>query len=155
MAARGSLRPVGTPKGLTFVDTNVLVYAHDSSDAHRRPVAQRLLDELWRSRRGALSTQVLQEFYNAATRKFDPPMRRSTARALVGAYAEWLVIEIDVALIVSASELEENQKLSFWDAMIVEAARRAGADRIVTEDLQSGRRIGGVLVVNPFAAPGD
>jgi len=82
-------------------------------------------------------------------------MRRSTARALVGAYAEWLVIEIDVALIVSASELEENQKLSFWDAMIVEAARRAGADRIVTEDLQSGRRIGGVLVVNPFAAPGD
>lgn len=152
MAARGSLRPVGAPEGLTFVDTNVLVYAHDSSDPARGSVAQGLLDELWRSRRGALSTQVLQEFYAVATRKFDPPMKPSKARALVGAYAEWLVVEVDVALIVSASELEERHTLSFWDAMIVEAARRAGAARIVSEDLQSGRRIGGVLIVDPFGS---
>ena len=135
---------------LTFVDTNVLVYAHDRSEPARQSVAQAVLEQLWVDRTGVLSTQVLQELYVVATRKLNPPMRRAAARELVALYGEWPVVQVDVALVVSASELEERHTLSFWDALIVEAARRAGATRLLTEDLQQGRRIGGVSIENPF-----
>ena len=102
--------------------------------------------------RRAVSTQVLQEFYVVATRKFDPPMPRRQARDLVDAYSHWQLVQIDVPLILAASQLEERHTLSFWDALIVEAARRAGATRLVTEDLQAGRRLAGVLIDNPFAS---
>lgn len=139
------------PAGPTFVDTNVLVYAHDLAESERRPIAQALLDDLWRTRTGALSTQVLQEFYNVVTRKFEPPLSKRAAREIVASYAEWLVVQIDLALILAASVLQERHKLSFWDALIVEAARRSGASRIVSEDLQAGRRLGGARIENPFA----
>ena len=135
-----------------FVDTNVLIYAHDASETTRQPVAQAVLGELWRSRSGALSTQVLQEFYVVATRKFDPRMSPRQARDLVDAYSNWQLVQIDVPLILAASQLEERHTLSFWDALIVEAARRAGATRLVTEDLQAGRWIAGLLIDNPFAS---
>lgn len=135
---------------LTFVDTNVLAYAHDISETRRQPIARALLDTLWTSRTGLLSTQVLQEFYVVATRKFDPPMSRRAAREIVALYGTWPVVQVDVALILTASQLEERHRLSFWDALVVEAARVAGAARLVTEDLQHGRRIGGVRIENPF-----
>jgi predicted nucleic acid-binding protein len=142
------------PTEVMFVDTNVLVYAHDASETIRQPVAQALLAELWRNRVGALSTQVLQEFYVVATRKFEPPMPRRQARQLVDAYSHWQLIHVDVPLIISASLLEERHSLSFWDALIVEAARRASATRLLTEDLQAGRRIDKMLIDNPFASLG-
>jgi predicted nucleic acid-binding protein len=135
---------------LTFVDTNVLAYAHDRSETHKQPVAQARLEELWRERTGVLSTQVLQELYVVATRKLAMPMPRTTARRIVALYAEWPVVQVDVPLILAASDLEERHTLSFWDALVVEAARRAGATRLLTEDLQAGRRIAGVRVENPF-----
>jgi predicted nucleic acid-binding protein len=137
-------------RGLTFVDTNVFVYAHDRSEARRQPLAKAALDGLWDRRTGVLSTQILQEFYVVATRKFDPPMTRPAARELVGVYAAWPVVQVDTALILTASELEERHKLSFWDALVVEAARRAGATRLLTEDLQDGLLVGGVRIENPF-----
>jgi predicted nucleic acid-binding protein len=140
--------------GPVFVDTNVLVYAHDRSETQRQPVAQALVAELWRNRSGALSTQVLQEFYVVATRKYDPPMSRREARQLIDAYSHWQLIQVDVALILAASQLEERHTLSFWDALIVEAARRAGANRLVTEDLQTGRKLAGVVIDNPFTSAG-
>ena len=136
----------------TFVDTNVLVYAHDTSDAARQPIAAQLLDDLWRSRDGLLSTQVLTEFYAVVTRKFDPPIPRREARVLIDAYAAWPLVQVDAPLIVAASALEEQHSLSFWDALIVEAARRGGANRLVSEDLQHGRRIAGLVIANPFLA---
>jgi predicted nucleic acid-binding protein len=136
---------------LTFLDTNVLVYAHDRSETRKQPIAQALLDVLWRTRSGVLSTQVLQEFYVVATRKFDPPMRRGAAREIVALYGEWPIVQVDVALILAASKLEERHAFSFWDALVVEAARRCGATRLLTEDLQAGRRIGGISIENPFA----
>ena len=136
---------------LTFLDTNVLVYAHDRSETRKQPIAQALLDVLWRTRSGVLSTQVLQEFYVVTTRKFDPPMRRGAAREIVALYGEWPIVQVDVALILAASKLEERHAFSFWDALVVEAARRCGATRLLTEDLQAGRRIGGISIENPFA----
>jgi len=136
---------------LVFVDTNVLVYAHDASETVRQPIAQTLLAELWSARSGALSTQVLQEFYMVVTRKFDPPLSRREARDLVDAYGQWHLVQVDLPLILAASQLEERHTLSFWDALIVEAARRSGARRLLTEDLQTGRRLAGVVIGNPFA----
>jgi predicted nucleic acid-binding protein len=139
---------VGAP--LTFVDTNVLVYAHDRSETAKQPVARALVEELWRDRAGVLSTQVLQELYVVATGKLDPPIPRTAARELVVLYSTWPVVQVDVPLVLAASELEERHRLSFWDALVVEAARRAGAARLVSEDLQPGRSFGGVTVENPF-----
>lgn len=84
------------------------------------------------------------------TRKFDPPISRRAARGLVDAYSAWPVMQVDPALIIAASALEERHSLSFWDALILEAARRSGADRVVSEDMQHGRRIAGLLIENPF-----
>ncbi|MGH3452535.1 MAG: PIN domain-containing protein [Haloechinothrix sp.] len=134
----------------TFVDTSILAYAHDGSDQLRQPVAAQLIEDLWRSRDGVRSTQVLTEFYAVVTRKFAPPLPRREARSLVDAYAAWPIVPVDPPLIVAASALEEQHSLSFWDALIIEAARRAGADRLVSEDLQHRRRIG-LVIENPFA----
>jgi predicted nucleic acid-binding protein len=152
MASRRAPRPVsGRPNERTFVDTNILVYAYNRSEEGRLPVAQAVLDEIWKSRTGAISTQVLQEFYVVATRKFDPPMTPRAARAAISAYSVWLIVQVDLAMILAASYLVERHSLSFWDALIIEAAHRAGASRVLSEDLQTGRRIGDVIIENPFA----
>ena len=136
----------------TFVDTNVLLYAHDASETLKQPIARALLERLWSDRSGVLSTQVLQEFYVVATRKFQPPMHRTEARELVALYATWSVVQVDVEMILDATALEASAQLAFWDALIVEAARRAGAMRLVSEDLQAGRQIAGLAIENPFSA---
>ena len=134
----------------TFVDTNVLVYAHDAQAGGRHITAKRILGELWDSRDGSLSTQVLQEFYAVVTRKLDPAMSRREARGLVAAYGEWCDVATEPQLIVAASRLEEEHTLAFWDALIVEAALRAGASLLLSEDLQDGRQFGPLRVANPF-----
>lgn len=134
-----------------FVDTNVLVYAHDRGAGPRHEMARALLAELWGNRGGSLSTQVLQEFYAVATRKLKPPIARQEARAIVAAYGEWCDVATEPQLIVAASRLEEEHSISFWDSLIVQAALRAGADRLVSEDLQHGRRFGSLMIENPFA----
>ena len=134
----------------TFVDTNVLVYAHDTDAGDRHATAKALLAELWDDRSGLLSTQVLQEFYAVVTRKFKPSMPRAQAQTIVAAYGEWCAVATEPQLIVSASRLEEDHTLSFRDALIVQAAIQAGADRLVSEDLQNGRRFGALTVENPF-----
>jgi len=113
-----------------FVDTNVLVYAHDRGAGPRHEMARALLAELWGNRGGSLSTQVLQEFYAVATRKLKPPIARQEARAIVAAYGEWCDVATEPQLIVAASRLEEEHSISFWDSLIVQAALRAGADRL-------------------------
>lgn len=134
----------------TFVDTNVLVYAHDGRDAGKGLAAIEVLTGLWTDGTGALSTQVLQEFYSVATAKLRPAMSPTEARTVVADYAEWSVVETTPQLIVSASLLHELDDVSFWDALIVEAALLAGADTLLTEDLQDGRRFGGLTIRNPF-----
>jgi predicted nucleic acid-binding protein len=134
----------------TFIDTNVLVYAHDTDAGDRHTAAKAVLAKLWDNRTGSLSTQVLQEFYAVVTRKFKPPMPRAKARAIVAAYGEWCDIATEPQLIVAASRLEEEHTLSFWDSLIVQAAIHSGAERLVSEDLQHGRRFGTLAIENPF-----
>ena len=139
-------------EGRTFVDTNVLLYAHDPSEAEKQPIARALIDGLWADRTGILSTQILQEFYVIATRKLASPLSRAEAREIVDLYQLWPVIVVEPALILNASRIEEDHQLSFWDALVLEAARVAGAVRLLTEDLQAGRVIAGVRIENPFSA---
>lgn len=138
----------------TFVDTNVLLYAYDASEAVKQPVAQAALEMLWARRAGTLSTQVLQEFYSVATRKLTMPMTRAEAREVVSLYDAWPVVLLDPTLIVAATRVEEEYQLSFWDALVVEAARVAGSERLLTEDLQDGLVIAGVRIENPFTPAG-
>ena len=108
-----------------------------------------VLGGLWASGTGVLSTQVLQEFYDAGTRRLK--LEPALARRVVAFYAEWPVVETTAQLIVSASLLHERHRFSFWDAMVVEAALRSGATTLLSEDLQDGRRLGGLTIRNPFA----
>lgn len=135
----------------SFVDTNVFLYALDERQDGRHDIAARILEELWESRQGVVSTQVLQEVYVNLTRKLRKPMTRPRARAIVERYAAWPVHQITPADIVAASELEQRHTLAFWDALIVVAAQQLGADRVLTEDMQSGRSVGGVRIESPFS----
>ena len=132
------------------MDTNVLVYAHDASETVRQPIARQVLEQLWGDGTGTLSTQVLQEFYAVATGKLVVPLDPAEAREIVDLYSAWPIVVITPSLILNASRLHEGGGIAFWDALIVEAARLAGADRLLTEDLQHGQLLGGVRIENPF-----
>jgi predicted nucleic acid-binding protein len=133
-----------------FVDTNVLIYAHDIDAAAKHQTAKRILQELWSRRTGALSSQVLQEFYVNATRKIASPLSKKSARAVVNSYLIWSV-DTSSEEISAAFEIEDKARIGFWDALIVAAAVKAGADRILSEDLNAGQTIAGVRIENPFA----
>lgn len=134
----------------TFVDTNVLIYAHNLDAGAKREIACDVLDKLWRERNGVLSMQVLQEFYVNVTRKISAPLPRHSARLVVETYAFWCM-ETTAAEISGAFQIEDEARIGFWDALIVSSAVKAGAGRIISEDLSAGQRIAGVLIENPFA----
>lgn len=134
-----------------FVDTNVFIYAHDLEAGRKHEIARGILEELWTSRLGMLSTQVLQEFYVNVTRKIPSPLLRATARQIVRNYLVWQVEVLTPGMILRASEIEERHQLSFWDALVVVAALEGGATRLLSEDLNPGRTLEGIAVENPFA----
>ena len=135
--------------GKTFVDTNILIYAHDIDAKEKHLIAKEILSELWKDRTGALSPQVLQEFYVNATRKIEKPLTKKQARSVVDAYAIWCV-DTTSAEMAAAFRIEDAARISFWDALICASALKAGAERILSEDLNSGQKIEGLRIENPF-----
>jgi predicted nucleic acid-binding protein len=133
----------------TFVDTNVLIYAHDMDAKAKREAARQVLQELWSERAGVLSMQVLQEFYVNVTRKIPRPLSKDSARLVVSTYTAWC-IDTTPAEISSAFRIEDAAHIGFWDALIVASAIKSGATRLLSEDLKSGQTIGGVKIENPF-----
>jgi len=133
-----------------FVDTNILMYAHDSTTGVKHERARALVEELWRGRSGAVSTQVLQELCVNVRRRSDRPLDVASTRALVADYLTWNVIVNDGESILAALEIEERYGISFWDALIIQAAEAAGADVLYSEDLSHGQRYGSVQVINPL-----
>ncbi|MBW1802027.1 MAG: PIN domain-containing protein [Deltaproteobacteria bacterium] len=136
----------------TFVDTNILVYAHDRDAGGKHKIARRVISELWESRLGLISTQVLQEFYFTVTRKIPVPLDKPTTRRILKNYISWEVVINDPPVILQASEFEEAYKISFWDALIVSAAFSRNAATILTEDLNHGQVIEGIEINNPFSS---
>ena len=138
--------------GKVFVDTNILIYAHDLDAGQRNEISAAILRDLWENETGILSVQVLQEFYVNVTRKIQNPMPKPQARGIIESYLAWPVELNDTRTILVASEIEERYMLSFWDALIVASARNANADKILTEDLNHGQQIEGIFIENPFAS---
>jgi predicted nucleic acid-binding protein len=136
--------------GEAFVDTNLLIYAHDRHGGRKTDQAQELLAQLWKERRGVLSTQVLQEFCVNVRRKFRQPMSPAELREAILAYMNWRLMVNTPNSILRGLEVQAMFQLSFWDAMIVQAAESAGCEVLYSEDLSHGQIYGGVLVVNPF-----
>ena len=136
--------------GKVFVDSNILIYAHDKDAGTKQRQAAERLKKLWDTQLGLLSTQVLQEFYVNVTRKIKKPLRSDLAREVVRNYGLWVESPITPATVVRASEIGEIWRLSFWDSMILAAAEQDGAGELLTEDLHSGQKIAGIRVVNPF-----
>ena len=133
-----------------FVDTNILIYAYDRGAGPKHDLALNLVETLWREGTGALSTQVLQEFYVNVRRKAQKPISARKAKDLITDYLAWNPVINDGASVIEAIELEQRYKFSFWDAMIIVAAQRAGASTLYSEDFNSGQVIGSLKIVNPF-----
>lgn len=134
-----------------FVDTNVLVYAADPGMGDKHAAARAWLEHLARRRAGRLSYQVLQEYYVTVTRKLTRPMDPGEAREDVRDLLAWDPVRIDEGVLEGAWQVQDRSGLAFWDALIVAAARSAGCDALLTEDLQDGQDLDGLVVVDPFA----
>ena len=134
-----------------FFDTNILVYCTDTSDPKRQTQARELVAQSSAKGEAVICTQVLIELFNVLTRKQQMPS--GVARDLALAYACWPVIHSDFALVRAALEKSVAHQLSIFDAMVVEAALRAEAQTLYSEDMQHGQRFGALTVVNPFLVP--
>jgi len=133
----------------TFVDTNVLIYAHDVDQKEKHAVARALVTELFKTRRGVLSPQVLQEFYVNVTRKIAKPLTKRAAREIVEDFRVWC-IDTTAAEIATAFRIEDEARISFWDALICASALKAGAEVILSEDMNAGQKVAGIRIENPF-----
>ena len=133
-----------------FVDTNILMYAHDTAAGAKHDRARALVEELWRDRSGVVSTQVLQELSVNLRRKAGRPLDTKATRDIVADYLTWQVIVNGGDSILGALDLEERYQVSFWDALILHAAHASGAEVVYSEDLADDQTYGSVRVVNPL-----
>jgi len=134
-----------------FVDTNVLLYARDTSEPAKQPKAAAWLEFLWRERLGRTSVQVLSEYYQNATRKLKPGLPADEAWDDVRALMAWRPEPVDEELLRLGREVEARYRIGWWDSLVVAAAQRQGCALLLTEDLQHGMRFGGVEVIDPFS----
>ena len=135
-----------------FVDTNILMYAHDASAGPMHERAKALVEELWRDRNGVVSTQVLQELAVNLRRKAARPIDAKATRDIVADYLTWQVVVNSGESILDALDLEAQYRISFLDALVLHAANASGAEVLYSEDLSDGQTYGSVRVVNPVRA---
>lgn len=133
-----------------FVDTNILVYAYDSSARDKHEIAKKEIAGLWNSGQGLISTQVLQEFYVTITKKVLRPVESDLARMIIQDFLQWKVVINDGQSILEAIDIQNKHKFDFWDAMVVQAAIKGEAAVLLSEDFESGRTIDGIRFRNPF-----
>ena len=136
-----------------FVDTNILVYAHDDSAGAKRDRARALVEQLWESRDGCLSVQVLQEFFVSVTRKIAKPLDAETAKEIIADLSRWHVHVPAADDVLGAIGIHQRTGISFWDAMIVRSAAEMGCDVLYSEDLNTGQEYSAVLAENPVQPP--
>jgi predicted nucleic acid-binding protein len=138
-----------------FVDTNILVYAHDalSGDKHQR--SRNLLEKLWDSGQGVLSTQVIQELCVSLQRKISKPLAVAEIRPIVQDYMAWDIVLITANSVMRALDVQARFRISFWDALIIQAAEESGASVLYSEDLSHGQNYGFIRVVNPLLATSE
>lgn len=135
-----------------FVDTNILLYAHDRSASVKHERARKLIEHLWATGEGVVSTQVLQELCVNLRKKVSRPLPSEEIRRLVEDYLAWEVVTNDATSVVEALEIEKRFKISYWDALVIHAAWRAGAAVLYSEDLAQAQRYDSLQGVNPLLA---
>lgn len=133
-----------------FVDTNILMYAHDKAAGAKHERAKALVEELWRDRTGVVSTQVLQELSVNLRKKASRPLDARATREIIADYLTWHVVVNGGESILDALDLETRFQISFWDALVVQAAHTSGAEVLYSEDLSDGQAYGAVRVINPL-----
>jgi predicted nucleic acid-binding protein len=133
-----------------FVDTNILMYAHDASAGPKHERARALVEDLWQTRSGVMSTQVLQELCVNLRRKAGRPLETKAIREIITDYLSWEIVVNTGESVLEALEIQERHNLSFWDALVVQAAESSGAAVLYSEDLSDGQAYGSVRIVNPF-----
>jgi predicted nucleic acid-binding protein len=138
-----------------FVDTNILLYAHDHSAGSKHERARQLIERLWASGQGVLSTQVLQELCINLRRTTARPLPVEEVRQLIQDYLSWEIVVNTPASVLRALEIEVRYKISFWDALVLQAAESSGAAVLYSEDLAAGQKYGPVQVVNPLTTVPD
>ena len=136
-----------------FVDTNILIYAHDRSAGLKHERARQLVERLWISGQGVLSTQVLQELCINLRRKIARPLPVEEVRRLIQDYLSWEIVVNSPASVLQALEIEVRYKTSFWDALVLQAAESVGAAVLYSEDLAAGQKYGPIHVINPLTDP--
>lgn len=134
-----------------FVDANVLVYAHDRSAGEKHYRAGSIIATLWKSGKGCLSVQALQEFYVTITQKVARRLDQELASQIVADLAFWRIHAPGAVDILRAIEIQQTHKISFWDAMIIRSAQVMRCQILWTEGLQADQEIAGIRIVNPFA----
>jgi predicted nucleic acid-binding protein len=135
-----------------FVDTNILMYAHDTAAGDKHERARALVEELWETRSGVVSTQVLQELAVNLRRKARNPLDAKATRDVVSDYLTWQVVVNGGDSILEALDLEAKFQISFWDALVIQAAHASGAAVLYSEDLSDRQTYGVVRVINPLRA---
>jgi len=135
-----------------FLDTNILIYAYDSQAETKAKKSQQLLEELWLSKHGCISIQVLQEFYAGATGK--PHLDSKVVTDIIAELSAWKVHSPAVKDVLRAVEIQQNYHISFWDALIINSASQSGCAILWTEDLSDGQVYEGVRIQNPFTETG-
>jgi predicted nucleic acid-binding protein len=133
-----------------FLDTNLLLYAYDAGSPAKHAVAVRILEDLWKSGSGILSTQVLQEFFVNVTKNIPKPLPIKVGREIVEDFLKWKVVPVEGRAILRAIALHEKHKYSFWDSLVIQSAIEGGARWLFTEDLKDGQKIGDLTIRNPF-----
>lgn len=133
-----------------FVDTNILIYAHDRSTGIKHERARQIIEGLWTTGQGVLSTQVLQELCINLRRKIARPLPVEEIRQLLQDYLSWEIVINAPEAVIQALEIEVRYKTSFWDALILQAAQQSGAAVLYSEDLAIGQSYGSIRVVNPL-----
>jgi len=133
-----------------FLDTNLLLYAYDAGSPVKHSVAARILEDLWKSGNGILSTQVLQEFFANVTKKIPKPLSVTVGKEIVDDFLKWMIVPIEGRTILRAIDLREKLKYAFWDALVIQSAIEGGARWLFSEDLKDGQKIGDLTIRNPF-----
>ena len=135
-----------------FIDTNILMYAHDKAAGAKHERAKALVEQLWHERTGVVSTQVLQELTVNLRRKAGKPLDAKATREVIADYLSWQIVVNGADAILDAIDLEERYRVSFWDALILQAAQASGAEILYSEDFSEGQRYGSLRVTNPLIA---
>lgn len=137
-------------KDKIFLDTNIIVYAHDRSSVKKNTIAKDIMDYLWQSKKGVISVQVLQEFFITVIKKILKPLSIKDARKILEYLVHWDLVVNDEYITLKAIDIQEKYELSFWDSLIIQAAIQGKTYLLFSEDLPDGQVIESIKIVNPF-----